>query len=103
MQIYAKESQQRAWETINICEKSPHKSKGRGIYGAFFGDFSRCSLLSHCARLPKYSSDNKVFSAISYRLCKQEQRRARGVQTPSRKDEGLAPYITSSSGGGCFK
>lgn len=59
MQIYAKESQQCAWETINIYEQSPHKSKGRGIYSIFFGDFSRCSLLSHCARLHKYSSDNK--------------------------------------------
>lgn len=98
MQIYAKESQQRSWETINICEKSPHKSKGRGIYSAFFGDFSRCSLLSHCARLHKYSSDNKVFSAISYRLCKQEQSWAWGVQTPSCKDEGLAPHITRSWG-----
>jgi len=46
MQICAKESQQRTWETVNIHEKSAHKSKGRGIYGTFFGDFSRCSLLS---------------------------------------------------------
>lgn len=93
MQICAKESQQRTWETINICEKSPHKSTGRGIYGAFFGDFSGCSLLSHCACLHKYSSDSKVFSAISYRLCKQEQHQAWDVQTPSCKDEGLAPHL----------
>lgn len=92
MQICAKESQQRTWETINICEKSPHKSTGRGIYGAFFGDFSGCSLLSHCACLHKYSSDSQV-SAISYRLCKQEQHQAWDIQTPSCKDEGLAPHL----------
>lgn len=99
MQIYAKESQQCAWETINIYEQSPHKSKGRGIYSTFFGDFSRCSLLSHCARLHNYSSDNKDSSAISYQLCKQEQCWVPGEQTPRHKDEGLVPYIASYSAG----
>lgn len=85
MQICTKESQQRTWETINICEKSPHKSTGRGIYSAFFGDFSGCSLLSHCACLHKYSSDSKDFSVISYQLCKQEQHQGGTYKHPAVK------------------
>lgn len=75
-------------------KKSLRKYEGRGIYSVFFGDFSRCSLLSHCVSLHKYSSDNKARSAISYR-----QRRVCGTPAASRKDDRRVPDVTHLQGG----